>query len=105
VGLEIAVHFPEEYAGAIVLSPGARPHLDALKKSPLLAQREFVLCCGAEELPGNVRLTTLDADWLRQAKAHVIHKAYPGVSAHAFPNNFDERFPEWVKSILKTRGD
>ena len=104
-GLEVAVSDPEEYAGAIVLSPGAHPHLDELKTSPLLAHRGFVLCCGAQEHPGNVRLTAMDADWLRKAKAKIIHKPYPGVAAHSFPHDFDDRFPEWVKFILKTRGE
>jgi predicted esterase len=103
VGLDVAVRSPEEYAGSIVLSPGAEPHLDDVKPSPLLAWRAFVLCCGAKEHPGNVELTAQDAAWLRRAKAQVLHKAYPGVSAHAFPRDFNERFPEWVTFILKRR--
>lgn len=103
VGLDVAVRQPDEYAGSIVLSPGARPHLDDVQPSPLLARRGFVLSCGAKEHPGNVQLTALDANWLRQANAHVIHKAYPNVSTHSFPSDFDARFPEWVKFILKTR--
>jgi predicted esterase len=104
-GLEVAVRYPEEYAGAIVLSPGAQPHLNDVKASPLLAQRGFVVSCGANEHPGNVRLTAMDAVWLRKAKAQVIHKAYPDVAAHALPEDFEERFPEWIKFILKTRGE
>ncbi|HEY2837666.1 MAG TPA: hypothetical protein VGJ26_00845, partial [Pirellulales bacterium] len=42
VGLEIAASYPEEYAGAIVISPGAKIHLGNLKPSPLLAQRGYV---------------------------------------------------------------
>jgi predicted esterase len=105
VGLDVAVRYPEEYAGSIVLSPGAQPHLEDVKPSPLLAKRGFVVSCGADEHPGNVRLTSLDATWLRQAKAQLIHKTYPGVSAHTFPPDFEERFPEWVKFILKARGE
>lgn len=105
VGLEVAVRNPEEYAGSIVLSPGAQPHLEDVKPSPLLARRGYVLCCGAKEHPGNVRLTALDAGWLRRAKAQVIHKEYPDVSTHSFPADFSKQFPEWVRFILKTRGD
>jgi predicted esterase len=104
VGLEIAVRDPELYAGSIVLSPGANFHLREVKPSPMLAQRGFVVSCGAKEHPGNVRLTTQDAEWLRQAKAKVIHKAYAGVAAHSFPEDFQERFPEWVKFILDAPG-
>ena len=84
---------------------GAQPHLTDLKPSPSLAQHGFVLSCNAEEPPGTVRLTALDADWLRRAKAHVMHRTCSGVSAHSFPDDFNERFPEWVKSILKTRNE
>jgi len=105
VGLEVAARYPEEYAGAIVLSPGARSNLNSIKPSSLLSMRGFVLCCGAEEHPGNVMLTANDADWLRRAKAKIIHKPYPGVSAHSFPADFDERFPEWIKFILKAQGE
>jgi predicted esterase len=105
VGLDVAVRDPKTYAGSIVLSPGAVPHLEGLTPSPLLAGRGFVVSCGAEEMRGNVRLTAEDADWLRTAKANVIHKAYPGEKAHAFPVDFNERFPEWVTFILKARKD
>jgi predicted esterase len=105
VGLEVAVRHPEEYAGAIVLSPGADLHLEAAKRSPMLAKRAFVISCGAEEAPGNVALAERDALWLRTANALVLYKAYPGVRAHAFPADFDQRFPEWVRFILKPRAE
>jgi predicted esterase len=105
VGLEVAARYPEEFAGSIALSPGADPHLEKLKPSPLLARRGFVVSCAAGEHPGNVRLTALDAAWLRKARAQVIHKAYPGASEHSFPADFHERFPEWVQFILKVRGE
>jgi predicted esterase len=104
MGLEVAVRYPEEYAGAIVLSPGARSHLNELTASPNLTKRGFVLCCGAQEHPGNVLLTSNDAAWLRRAKAQIIHKPYPGMSAHSFPPDFEDRFPEWIKFILNARG-
>lgn len=105
VGLDVVVRYPEEYAGSIVLSPGAESFLTQVTPSPLLAKRGFVLSCGAREHPGNVQLTAEGAAWLRAAKAQVIHKPYPGVTAHTFPRDFDERFPEWVEFILKARGD
>jgi predicted esterase len=105
VGLEIAVRNPEEYAGAIALSPGAATHLRDVTPSPLLARRGFVVSCGAKEAPGNVRLTESDADWLRGAKGQVREKQYAGVSDHAIPPDFRTRFPEWVKFIEQARGD
>jgi predicted esterase len=104
MGLEIAVRYPEEYAGAIVMSPGAQSHLNQAQVSPLLARRGFVVVCGAKEHPGNVKLTADAAAWLRAANAQVKHKPYPGMAAHSFPPDFDERFPEWVKFIEASRG-
>jgi predicted esterase len=103
VGLEVAVRYPEQYAGSIVFSPGAQPHLAELQPSPLLAQRAYVLCCNADEHPGNVQLTADDASWLRSARAKVVHKAYPGVSTHSFPQDFEERFGEWLKFIWEAK--
>ncbi len=105
VGLEIAVRNPEEFAGAIVLSPGARSQLRDLPQSPLLTRRGFVVACGAKEAPGNVRLTESDADWLRGANAPVREKEYPGIAEHAFPPDFHERFPDWVRFIEQVRGE
>lgn len=104
-GLDVAVRDPETYAGSIVLSPGAEPHLDGFTPSSLLTKRGFVVSCGAREHPGNVALAKSDADWLKKAKAKLIHKPYPGVSAHSFPRDFAERLPEWIDFILKARGE
>ncbi len=103
-GLEVAVRSPDQYAGAIVLSPGGYPsRLQGVSASPILARRGYVLCCGAQEHPGNVALTAQDATWLQQAKAKTQHKAYQGVSTHSLPDDFYERFPEWVQFILKAQ--
>jgi predicted esterase len=101
VGLEVAVQSPEEFAGSIVLSPGADPHLNLIPPSPLLADRRFVISLGAVEAPGNIWLASNANEWLRKARAQVIYKPYPGVATHSFPADFSERFPEWVNYILK----
>jgi predicted esterase len=108
VALNIGASYPEEYAGAIALSPGgmsptAQRHLDHVETSPVLSHRGFVISWGAQEDPGNVSLAVHASDRLRQLKAKLIQKGYPGVSAHAFPADFDERFPEWVSFVLKAR--
>jgi predicted esterase len=103
MGLEIAVRDPVQFAGAIVMSAGAKSSLSDAKQLPALAKRGFIVTCGAKELPGNVKLTADAADWLRNAKAKVQHLPYAGMSAHAFPPDFDDRFPEWVKFIESAR--
>src|SRR5262249_4066280 len=42
VGLDVAVRYPEEYAGSIVLSPGAQPRLDDVQPSQLPAGRRNI---------------------------------------------------------------
>jgi predicted esterase len=105
VGVEIAVRNPEEYAGAIALSPGADVHLKDVKPPPLLARRGFVITWGEDEAPGNVQLAKYDARWLSDVKAQVQSKEYAGVREHAFPRDFNARFFEWVKFIEQTRGE
>jgi predicted esterase len=100
VGVDVAIRFPEDYAGTIALSPGGMPHLHEVTPSPLLAKRGFVVSVNGGERPGNVQLAADNAAWLRDAKAQVIHKVYPDVASHSFPEDFDERFGEWVKFIL-----
>jgi predicted esterase len=105
VGVEIAVRNPEEFAGAIALSPNGDTHLQDVKPSPLLARRGFVITNGADEADGIVRLAAYDFAWLRDAKAQVRHKDYPGIHDHALPLDFHARFPEWVKWIEQKRGE
>jgi predicted esterase len=103
--LELAVDQPEEYAGSIVLSPGSYSALDSIKPSPLLKQRGFVIAYGEEEAKGILELSKEDGDWLRKANAQLIYKPYPNQAEHTFPQDFAERFPEWVKFVLKTSGN
>ena len=46
-------------------------------------------------------MTAFDAKWLQSAKAKVIHRPFAGFAVHTFPPDFDERFPEWVRFVLK----
>jgi hypothetical protein len=71
--------------------------------SPLLERRGFVITCGVLEAQNVVFLASQDASWLRSARAQVQHKPYDTISAHAFPPDFAQRFPEWVPFILKAR--
>jgi predicted esterase len=103
IALEIAVRHPERYAGAICMTPGAESHLDEVTRSPLLSKRAFVLTVGEKEPPGNVQLVTEGTAWLKAAGAQVRARVYPGMSAHTFPPDFRERFPEWIRFIEKTK--
>jgi predicted esterase len=103
MAVEIAARDPGQYAGALAMSPGGRrqPATGTLAPSATHSRQGYVLVCAAEESPGNVLLTERYADHMRRLAARVEHKAYPGVSAHAFPDDFAEQLPHWVDFILQ----
>jgi predicted esterase len=107
MALEIAVRNPDDYAGAIALSPGCRSNLrlEVSSPSPLLNKRGFVLACGAGEADFVVRQAAFDARWLKRNGARVQHLPYNGVSAHAFPPDFWEKLPSWLQFISEANKD
>jgi predicted esterase len=104
MAFEVAFANPSEYLGAIVLSPGTSKNvtLSDLKPDSSNTKQHYVCTCGAGELPGNVHITRLDAEFARKAGSKVELKLYPGVTTHAFPSDFLDVFPTWLKFI---RGD
>lgn len=105
MSLQLAAHFPERYAGAIVLSPGSNNDPTYQESLPSLVQSGFVLSCGANEHPGNVWQTSHGAEWVEKAGAKVILKLNEGESKHVFPSDFRQQFPGWVRFILETRAN
>lgn len=104
--VEIAVRDPATYAGAIVMSPGFRgaTKLAQVKPVPALTRSGFVLLCNAGEHPGNVKLTAADAQWVRNAKARVLHRTYPNIAEHTYPPDFRQKLPSWIRFIDQARG-
>jgi predicted esterase len=103
VAADIATQYPEDYLGAILMSPGGigRPKIASTRR-PEHARQVFFCFCGADENPGNVNLTRFYAQHLEKALgAKVTLKLYPGVSQHSRPADFMEKFPEWMSAILK----
>jgi predicted esterase len=103
VAADIATQYPENYLGAILMSPGGIGHpKTAATRRPEHARQVFFWFCGADENPGNVNLTRFYAQHLEKALgAKVTLKLYPGASQHARPADFMEKFPEWMAAILK----
>lgn len=103
VGLELAAQHPEVFAGAIVLSPGSnRESIDQIDAmNPLLKKRGFVFGCGEREALGNLLQCDNGFQWTKKAGAQTQKNLYPGQRAHAFPADFEEKFPEWIQFILK----
>jgi predicted esterase len=103
---DLATHYPESYAGAVLMSPGGigRPKV-AKTRTPAHAKQVFFCFCGAEEHPGTVRLTQAYAQHFEKVLgAKVTLKLYPGVDKHDRPPDFAEKFPEWMTAIFKRDG-
>ena len=104
VAADLATLYPENYIGAIVMSPGGMgsPRAADVRK-PQHEKQVYFCFCGADEHAGNVKLTKAYAKHLDTILgAKVTLKLYPGVSKHTRPPDFMEKFPEWVAAILKS---
>jgi predicted esterase len=102
MGFEVAFRNPDEFRGAIVMSPGANNRffrLNKLTPSPGNKDQAYVCLCGAGEAPGNVGFARGDAQFARDAGARVELKFYEGMDKHAFPPDFAGSFVRWVRLI------
>ncbi len=104
MAFEVAFRYPEEFQGALVMSPGTSKRLNLAGFPPTAGNRNqgYICTCGAAELPGNVAYTRADADLAKRAGSRVELRLYDGVQKHGFPNDFAQKFVDWVKFI---RGD
>jgi predicted esterase len=99
---EVAARNPDKYAGAIIMSPGGLgiPEAAVFKAHAKARRQGFVAVCGAGEAPGNVALTAEYARLLKAMGARVRHKPYPGMNQHAFPPDYHDVLPDWIRFIL-----
>ncbi|RBP46489.1 phospholipase/carboxylesterase [Roseimicrobium gellanilyticum] len=105
VAAALATVYPENYLGAILMSPGGMSNPKGSNiKLPLHAKQVYYCFCGAAEQEGNVMLTKGYAEHFEKVLgAKVTLKLYEGVSKHTRPADFMEKFPEWMGAILKSR--
>lgn len=100
---DLASRYPAAYRGAIVMSAGGiKAPKPVMVRDPLHQQQVYFCLCGADEAPGNVGLTKLYAQMAELLGAKATLHLYPGVSKHARPPDFMEKFPEWMGKILGT---
>jgi phospholipase/carboxylesterase len=102
MAFEIAIRCPEEFRGALAMSPGATMplfRLNRLKPSAGNKGQGFVLLCGAEEAFYHVEFTRADAEFAQKAGARVNAKLYKGVAQHDLPHDFARSFARWVRFI------
>ena len=105
MAFEVALKYPDEFRGAIVMSPGTvnPTRLSNFESSPMNRHQGYICVCGAGEFPGNVAGTKADAEIAKRSGAKVELKLYPGVTEHAFPPDFGEKFVEWVNFIADAK--
>jgi predicted esterase len=102
MGAEIAARRPSRFAGAIAMSPGtlAERNVETALGSNDLAKQRFVVVAGAGENPTIVAQVRSDAARLRALGADVFDKTYAGMIRHAFPPDFGEAMPRWIRFVL-----
>ncbi|PHS15989.1 MAG: hypothetical protein COA78_04335 [Blastopirellula sp.] len=99
---EIAARHPDDYAGAIIMSPGGgfSPATGRLSAEEAHKRQGYIVVCGAEEHPGNVSNTRKYASHMKRLNARVKERLYQDVSDHAFPPDYYEQLPSWIEFIL-----
>jgi pimeloyl-ACP methyl ester carboxylesterase len=102
MAFEVAFRFPDEFRGAIVISPGTSKSVDlaGLVPGPKNQVQGFVCLCGAKELPGNVANTQQDYDFAKKAGSRIELRLQEGQERHSFPTDFAAKFAGWVRFVL-----
>src|SRR5262249_53538350 len=105
VAVEVAARHPEVFAGAILVSAGTGSplQLEAVADKSVVKQQGYVVICGAKEAQASIHRADELTAWLRRNGAQVLRPNYPNHSAHGFPDDFEKRFPEWVKFIHRAK--
>jgi predicted esterase len=101
---EIAARHPDEFVGAIVMSPGTLSDrsLDGAGRSGDLARHRFVVVAADGENPRTVARARADAERFTALGGDVFARLYPNVNEHAFPTDFTQALPRWIGFVLGT---
>jgi predicted esterase len=100
VAAELSSRYPQIFAGAVILSPGANTHPGPLPFQEGNRYQKYYLSCGADEAPGNLAFTHSYAKYLSITGASVHSREVPGMKDHTRPPDWADRFPEWIAAIL-----
>jgi predicted esterase len=103
VAAELSVRYPQEFSGAIILSPGGDTRPGPIPTRQGNEKQTFYLSCGAEEAPGNVLYTRAYAKYLSNIGATVHAREVPGMKDHTRPPDWPDRLPEWITDKLKPK--
>jgi len=100
---DIAMNYPEKFAGAILLSPGGSKSSPERPDSAVTGHEFQTYYCfvGADEAYGNVSLTERYARALERLGAKVTFKAYPGMEDHTTPPDYEKKLADWLEEIFR----
>ncbi len=102
VAFEVAFARPEQYRGAVVISPGAIRRfyrLSRLAPTEENRRQNFVCLCGSGEGAGNLGFARDDAAFAESAGARVELRIAEGQARHALPADFAESLATWVRFV------
>ncbi len=91
---ELALRYPDRFAGAIVLSPGNSSGIQFVKPEPDARHQgqRIVAICGAGEHPNTIECTQRCAAVFESVGARVYQKSYPNMNTHSFPPTIGQGF-------------
>lgn len=100
----LALAYPERYAGAVIMSPGSPGGMPGPvpPASVTAAHRSqyYVVVCGAQESPGTVYRTGEYARVVATVSPRTESKQYEGMSQHTRPPDFKQKLPDWLGEML-----
>lgn len=102
VAIAMAARYPNDYRGALIMSPGGNstPDITEYPRDPKHSQQQYFVTVGAGEAYGNVIIARAFDRSLNDIGAPHELKVYPDMSEHSFPPDFIEKLPEWTSKIL-----
>jgi predicted esterase len=98
---DLCARYPMVYRGAILMSPGGITNSKAETKTGEVNKSQvFFVFCGAKENARTVQNTANYAALFKLLGCTVTYKEYPDQEKHTRPEDFKEKFPEWIATIL-----
>lgn len=98
----IAARYPDKYLGAIAFSPGGPsfPQVTNYPRHSKHPSQIFIFSFGGKENARTVAIARAFDEDVKKIGCQSILMEYPEVSDHAFPPDFDEKFPVWTRKLL-----
>lgn len=104
VSLQTIAFHPDQWQGALAMSPGLYPVQDVIFSGttvPDLSQVNIIVTNGAEENEYYLNLAGQNINILKFGDANIQHLVYPN-QGHQFPSDYYENITNWVNTILSS---